>query len=60
MKEFLDSKNNIDIKNNFTNKRYYDNTIMNGENNYNMNFGEYELNFLKLSARKRHFLKNLK
>jgi hypothetical protein len=49
-KEFLDSKNNIDgyyilnndIKNNLTNKRYYDNTIMHGENNSNMNFGEYE------------------
>ncbi len=50
MKEFLDSKKNIDgyyilnndIKNNLTNKRYYDNTIMHGENNYNMNFGDYE------------------
>ncbi len=48
MKEFLDSKKNIDgyyilnndINNNLTNKRYYDNTIMHGENN--INFGEYE------------------
>jgi hypothetical protein len=50
LKEFLDSKKNIDgyyilnndIKNNLTNKRYYDNTNIHGDNNYNMNFGEYE------------------